>query len=70
MIMVPTQRLSVANNAMTMDMRTMSTAHIVTTITIMTMKDTSTTLRPGVMRMDRSRPNWPAPAAGAAACPR
>ena len=62
MIMVSTQRRSVANNAMTMDTRIMFTVHIVTIMTI--------TLRPGATRMDRSRQNWPAPAAGAVACPR
>ena len=51
-----------ANNAMTTDARIMSTALIVTIMTI--------TRRPGPTPMDRSRLNWQAAAAGAAACPR
>jgi hypothetical protein len=65
MIIVSAQWLPVAKDAMTMGTRIMFTALIVTTNPVM-----SITLRPGATRMDRSRQNWLAPAAGTAAYPR
>jgi len=47
----------------------MVTAIIVTIMAITTMTVMTITLPPGGTRMDRNRQNWPALAAGTAACP-